>query len=66
MPNGDGVLPRSAYILSQHFHTKTPSAQCLLVCKTAARIGGGGCDPGIEGFLCEMDVLTKVLNAHYG
>lgn len=45
---------------------KLPSAQCFLVCETVAHVRGGGRDPGIEGFLCEMDVLTKVLNPHYG
>lgn len=47
------------------FTQKLPSAQCFLVGETVPHIRGGGRDPGIEGFLGEMDVLTKVLNPHY-
>lgn len=54
----------STYSLNT-FTQKLPSAQCFLIWKTITRIRGGGRDPGIEGFLCEVYVLTKVLNPHY-
>lgn len=70
-PVGMGVeLSPALCTFCQHFHTETGTAQCPVLYHLQdfilAHIRGGVCDQGLDGFLYEMNVITKVLNPQRG